>query len=63
MRMQKVEQSAGREFCAVCCACGKVMNGYQQAPETIFADLDGKAFSAYYCEDCAKKAAPEITGD
>jgi ribosomal protein L34E len=61
--MKKVDQSAGREFCAVCCACGKVMNGLNQKPEAIFADLDGKPFSAYYCEDCAKKTALEITGD
>lgn len=32
-----------------CCSCGCSMNSKN---ETVFADLDGEPFKAYYCNDC-----------
>ena len=35
-----------------CCACEKRTN---QAHGTVYADLLGVPFRAYYCADCARK--------
>lgn len=39
-----------------CAACGRIA-----AAETMFADLDGPPYQAYYCSDCAAmiRANPE----
>jgi hypothetical protein len=29
--------------------------GDQRQPETVYADLDGEAYHAYYCAECAAK--------
>ena len=51
-------------LCAVCVKCGRTVNQYAPAYlhkplEKLFADLNGEAFKAYYCETCA---AEEIAG-
>jgi hypothetical protein len=38
----------------ICCPCGKRLN---QCSEAVFADLDGEPFKAYFCVECAQRAA------
>lgn len=43
----------GTPFTCACIKCGK--RGFAgDNVQTYFADLDGKAFVDYYCEECAK---------
>lgn len=58
----------GRTFTIVCQGCGETKTAgsepYRSAasgklvqPDRVYADLDGEAFKAYYCEGCAAKHA------
>lgn len=49
------EPGYGSNFAAACYHCGaRLWSG----DGDVWADLDGPAFLAYYCEPCKKKAAP-----
>ena len=50
MRLQLVTGTTFRTVCEACLTtCGKGMTDAR-----IWADLDSKAFQAYYCPDCVK---------
>lgn len=50
MRIQEVKPStSGYVPIVPCYACKRMMQGNR---ETIWADLDGPAFEAYYCDEC-----------
>lgn len=40
-----------------CCQCGRRVT---QGRETVWADLNGEPFRAYYCQDCMEKAKSAI---
>lgn len=48
----RLVKTTGRPFYVFCFECGKsVIAG---DGEGVYADLDGPAFRAYYCTECAK---------
>lgn len=59
MNLQPMDNSRFAAY-FICCQCGKRMV-LSRAEPTIYADLDGEPFKAYYCADCARKAANEGT--
>ena len=48
MRFEKVNNPQGLKF--ICCKCFKTLS------LEVYADLDGKAFEAYYCKECMKES-------
>ncbi len=52
----------GRPFLALCLKCGKHMwAGDVEDGETVYADLTGPAYKAYYCNPCAQQRNQEMT--
>lgn len=54
MKLQKVQND--RQWMFFCLSC----EGWTT---TAYADLDGKAFTAYYCTTCAKQALEQVSTD
>jgi hypothetical protein len=50
MRLEPTPIAAGGPVTFTCHGCGRHVN---QAQETVYADLEGPAFQAYYCGTCA----------
>lgn len=49
MKLVKVRQHQSGPLTFACIRCG---HRFQQNRKLIYADLEGKAFVDYYCEDC-----------
>ena len=53
MKLQLVPESTSKlGFITFCCKCDKRLSSLK---DKIFADLDGKSFTDYYCEICKKE--------
>ena len=53
----KLKRVTGRVFTCTCVGCGRNMHAGDWSddnaqPETVYADLDGRAFVDYYCAAC-----------
>lgn len=54
MNLTRVSTGTGVRVTLSCCKCGQRFRDKE-----LYADLDGAAFNAFYCEPCAKIVAPE----
>jgi hypothetical protein len=54
MRMVQVDPK-GTPFICTCISCGKRLQSNRQDLGLLFADLDGKPFLDYYCQECKEK--------
>lgn len=56
MKIAKVGPAAsGIPLVFTCYHCGYTFNGYLGRKSEMYADMDGPAFLAYYCETCVKE--------
>lgn len=54
-----VQPVTGQPFLTKCYRCKRRLNTGQ---ETVYADHDGPAFEAYYCEKCHREHCDECKG-
>jgi hypothetical protein len=54
MNLQRVSRGAQAAVTLTCCLCKQPVREV-----AAYADLDGEAFAAYYCEPCAEVVAPK----
>jgi late competence protein required for DNA uptake (superfamily II DNA/RNA helicase) len=53
MELRRVEMNAHSKCRLQCCECGT------WHPEiSMYADLQGKAFQSFYCQECVERIAP-----
>ncbi len=58
----RLEVVTGRSFIVFCTRCGKqCLAGDVDGQMPVYADLNGEAWKAYYCSECAELVRKEVT--